>query len=262
MPVSESSSKLEVCVIGSGTGIPSPCRRPPALLARVEGYFLLFDCGAATIWSLAQAGLDYRDLDALWFTHFHPDHTAGLVPLLFAAKSPLYGRKKPLFIGGATGLKDFYGRLHGVYGPSIELDPALLAFEEIEPTGLHAMHFPFGKLSTLPMKHTKESIGYRLETKEGLVFSYSGDTEYCTNAVALAREADLFLCECSFPDDLKTAGHLTPQWAGRVAREAHCKHLVLTHLYPACDEIDVVAACRKQYMGEIVVAEDFMWFRL
>ena len=258
----ETVARLEACVIGSGTGIPNPRRRPPALVVRIKGHFLLFDCGAGTIWSLAEAGMDYRDLDSLWFTHFHPDHTAGLVPLLFAARSPVYGREKPLLIGGATGLKDFFRRLHGVYGSWIELDPALLTFEEIEHSGGAEMKLPFGKLSTLPMDHTKESIGYRLETKDGLVLSYSGDTEYCSNIVTLAREANLFFCECSFPDNLKTTGHLTPEWAGRVAQEAACKCLVLTHLYPVCDEIDVVSACRKEYSGEIVLAEDFMWFRL
>ena len=80
------------------------------------GHLMLFDCGAGTMWGLAEVGLDFRDLDWLWFTHFHPDHTSDLVPLLFAARSPLYGRKKPLVIGGATGLQDFYQRLHGVYG--------------------------------------------------------------------------------------------------------------------------------------------------
>ena len=258
----DSAAKLEVCVIGSGTGIPSRRRRPPALVVRVKGYTLLFDCGAGTIWSLAEAGLDYRDLDSIWFTHFHPDHTAGLVPLLFAARSPDYGRKKPLLIGAATGLKDFFKRLHGVYGSWIELDPALLTIEEIEHTDSTEMELPFGKLFTLPMDHTRESLGYRLETKEGLVLIYSGDTGYCSNIVTLAREADLFLCECSFPDNLEVKGHLTPESAGRVAQEAHCKRLVLIHLYPMCDEIDVVAACGKEYSGEIVLAEDFMWFRL
>ena len=258
----EKVAGLEACVMGSGTGIPNPRRRPPALAVRVGRYFLLFDCGAGTIWSLAEAGLDYRDLDWLWFTHFHPDHTAGLVPLLFAARSPVYGREKPLIVGGAAGLKDFFRRLHEVYGSWIELDSSLLTFEEIEHTGGVAMELPFGKLSTLPMNHTKESLGYRLETKDGLVLSYSGDTEYCSNVVTLAKEADLFFCECSFPDNLKAPGHLTPEWAGRVAQEANCKRLVLTHLYPMCDEIDVVGACRKQYSGEIVLAEDFMWFRL
>jgi ribonuclease BN (tRNA processing enzyme) len=260
--VKKSVAKMEACVVGSGTGIPNPRRRPPALAVRVKGYFLLFDCGAGTIWSLAEVGLDYRDLDWLWFTHFHPDHTAGLVPLLFAARSPVYGREKPLLVGGAAGLKDFFRRLHEVYGRWIELDSSLLTLEEIEHTGGVTTELPFGKLSALPMNHTQESLGYRLETKDGLVLSYSGDTDYCTNIVTLAKEADLFFCECSFPDSLKATGHLTPEWAGRVAQEANCKRLVLTHLYPMCDEIDVKAACRKQYSGEIVLAEDFMWFRL
>ena len=258
----EKVATLEACVIGSGTGIPNPRRQPPSLAVKPKGYFLLFDCGAGTIWSLIEAGLDYRDLDFLWFTHFHPDHTAGLVPLLFAARSPAYGREKPLLVGGATGLKDFFRGLQRVYGSWIELDAALLTFKEIDHTGVVEMDLPFGKLSTLPMVHTTESLGYRLETKDGLVLSYSGDTDYCSNLVTLAREADLFFCECSFPDSLKAAGHLTPEWAGRVAQEANCRRLVLTHLYPMCDEIDVVAACRKKYSGEVVLAEDFMWFKL
>ena len=258
----ESIASLEACVIGSGTGIPNPRRRPPALVVRINGHLLLFDCGAGTIWSLAEAGLDYRDLDYLWLTHFHPDHTAGLVPLLFAARSPIYGRNKPLFVGGATGLQDFYNRLGKVYGNWIELDPGLLTFEEIDHTASAEIDLAFGRLLTLPMAHTKESLGYRLESKDGLILAYSGDTEYCQNLVTLASEADLFFCECSFPDHFETSGHLTPAGAGRVAREAGCKRLVLTHLYPACDEIDVVEACRKEYSGEIIVAEDQMWFRL
>ena len=121
---------------------------------------------------------------------------------------------------------------------------------------------PFGRLIALAMSHTEESLGYRVETKEGLVLAYTGDTGYCSNAVELGRNADLFFCECSFPDDLKTEGHLSPKLAGRVAREAGCKRLVLIHLYPACDEVDVVSACRQEYSGEIVMAEDRMLFRL
>ena len=58
----ESIVRIEACVIGSGTGIPNPRRRPPALVIRLEGHLLLFDCGAGTIWGLAEAGLDFRDL--------------------------------------------------------------------------------------------------------------------------------------------------------------------------------------------------------
>ncbi len=254
-------SGVEVCVIGSGTGIPNR-RRPPALVLRIGGYLLLFDCGAGTIWALGEIGLDFRELDWIWLSHFHPDHTGDLVPLLFAARSPLYGRKKPLLIGGASGLKQFYRRLHHVYGRWIELEPALLSLKEIEPTAPTTINLPFGKLYTLAMAHTKESLGYRLEIDDGPVVSYSGDTDYCDNAVTLAKDADLFFCECSFPDHLKVEGHLSPKWAGRIAREAGCKRLVLVHLYPACDETDLIAACWQNYAGDVVIAEDSMWFRL
>ena len=42
----EKVAGLEACVIGSGTGIPNPRRRPPALAVSVQRYLLLFDCGA------------------------------------------------------------------------------------------------------------------------------------------------------------------------------------------------------------------------
>jgi ribonuclease BN (tRNA processing enzyme) len=149
-----------------------------------------------------------------------------------------------------------------VHGSWIELPPDLLVLREIVPDAAPTLDLPFGSLSALPMAHTAESLGYRLQTRDGLSLAYSGDTDYCANVVALAGEADLFFCECAFPDQLKSEGHLTPRWAGRVAREAGCKRLVLTHLYPACDDIDVMADCSQEFSGEIVVAEDLMWFHL
>ena len=260
--MNKDSALVEVCVIGSGTGIPNPRRRPPALVLRFKNHLLLFDCGAGATWALAEIGLDFRALDWIWLSHFHPDHTGDLVPLLFAARSPRYGRNKPLLIGGATGLKQFYQGLHEVYGRWIEVESALLSFKEVDPTLPATIDLPFGRMYPLAMAHTKESLGYRLETNDGLVVSYSGDTDYCSNVVALGRDADLFFCECSFPDHLKVEGHLSPRWAARIAREARCKCLVLVHLYPACDETDVLAACRRDFSGDVVLAQDFTWFRL
>jgi ribonuclease BN (tRNA processing enzyme) len=249
---------VEVWLLGSGTGIPHPRRRPPALAVRAEECLLLFDCGAGTLWSLAQVGLEFRDLEWLFLSHFHPDHSGDLASLLFAARSAIYGRKKPLVIGGAMGLVDFHKRLCSVYGQWIHLDRELLSLREIEPSRSASLDLPCGRLVTLAMAHTAASLGYRLETRDGAVLAYSGDTDYCVNAVLLAKNADLFVCECSFPDHLKTAGHLSPRWAGRLAREARCRRLVLTHLYPACDAVDVAAACRQEYDGDILVAEDLM----
>jgi len=253
---------VEVWLLGSGTGIPHPRRRPPALAVRTGKHLFLFDCGAGTLWSLAQVGLEFRDLDWLFLTHFHPDHTGDLASLLFAARSPVYGRRKPLTIGGPTGLVGFHKRLSDLYGQWIHLERDLLSLQEIDPSGSASLDLPGDRLVTLPMAHTAASLGFRLETGQGAVIAYSGDTDYCANAVLLAKEADLFICECSFPDHLKTAGHLSPRWAGRLAREARCRCLLLTHLYPACDGVDVAAACRQEYDGDILVAEDLMRLRI
>jgi ribonuclease BN (tRNA processing enzyme) len=86
----------------------------------------------------------------------------------------------------------------------------------------------------------------------------SGDTDYCQSIVDLAREADLLVLECSFPEGRKVEGHLTPSLAGRIASESHCRRLLLTHLYPVCDSADVVGPCRDIFKGDIILAEDLM----
>ena len=57
---------------------------------------------------------------------------------------------------------------------------------------------------------------------------------------------------------MKVAKHLTPTEAGRIASAADVKKVVLTHLYPPCDDIDVKSIVEEQFQGEVVVAEDFM----
>jgi ribonuclease BN (tRNA processing enzyme) len=88
--------------------------------------------------------------------------------------------------------------------------------------------------------------------------AYSGDTDFCENAVGLARDADLLICEAAFPDAMKVKGHLTPSLAGRIAMEAGVKRLLLTHFYPECESIDVEAQCRRTYDGPLILASDLM----
>jgi ribonuclease BN (tRNA processing enzyme) len=57
---------------------------------------------------------------------------------------------------------------------------------------------------------------------------------------------------------MKAEGHLTPSLAGRIGKEARCGKIVLTHLYPICDTVDIAEQCRKEYGGEVVIAEDLM----
>jgi ribonuclease BN (tRNA processing enzyme) len=92
--------------------------------------------------------------------------------------------------------------------------------------------------------------------------AYSGDSEPCDGLVAAARGADLFICEAAMPDEKKVPGHMTPSLAGLMAERAQARRLVLTHLYPACDGVDIVKQAQGTYKGPVMAAEDLMSFVL
>ena len=119
------------------------------------------------------------------------------------------------------------------------------------------MKFAGFDVETLPVLHSDSSIGFRVEAG-GKSLVYSGDTDYCENIVRLGKSADLLILECSFPDERKATGHLTPTIAGRIAREASCKKLLLTHFYPVFQGHDIVKESQKEFSGEILLAEDGM----
>ena len=124
------------------------------------------------------------------------------------------------------------------------------------------MHDTPIKIVSLPTQHNPESIAYRLIGPAGETVVYSGDTDFCDNLVTLAQDADLLICESSFPDQQKVSGHLSPSSAGRIAQSAGVRHLVLTHFYPACEQVDIMAECRQTYSGRLTLAEDLMQFEL
>ena len=84
----------------------------------------------------------------------------------------------------------------------------------------------------------------------------------CPNVVRLGRGADLFLLECSVPDKRKVAGHLTPEECGRIAADAGCRHLVLTHFYPVFEGCTPRRCVRRAFRGRLTFARDFTAFTL
>jgi ribonuclease BN (tRNA processing enzyme) len=247
---------MEIIIIGSGTGVPSLRRGSPATVIRVGGHLLLLDSGSGTLRRLLEAGVDFKQVEYLFYSHFHPDHTADLAPFLFASN---YGsdevRNHGLTIIGPPGMAAFYEKLKGVYGKWIMPQGYSLSIEEVSSGEIPFADF---SVSGFPLAHTDHSMGFRITGEGGKVVSYSGDTDYCANLIALARDAGVLIVECSFPDDRKVEGHLTPSLAGRAAREAGCKKVVLTHLYPPCDSHDVVGAVKREFAGAVALAEDFM----
>jgi ribonuclease BN (tRNA processing enzyme) len=204
---------------------------------------------------MLEAGITYRDMDLLLYTHIHPDHVSDFVPILFACKYAELPREKDLLCIGGPGFKRYFEKLKKIYGTWIAPQSYHLRVQE-------ASRRPFVfrdlRIFSEPMAHISESIGYRIEFKDRKSMAVSGDTDYCQNIIDLAFQVDLLVLECSFPDGKKVEGHLTPSLAGRIALESGCKKLLLTHLYPACDQFDILKECREAFKGETVLADDLM----
>lgn len=243
---------MELIVLGSGCGVPSPTRGSPGLVLKVGDEPFLFDSGSGTLERLLRAGIDYRQVDYIFYTHRHTDHTIDLASFLLATvATPGFQRERDLFIVGPKGFQRFFEKLLSLY-PWLKPRSYRVNVREVWQGRLRSS---LCMVEARPTGHTPDSIGYRVEA-EGKVFVYSGDAVYCPSLVRLARKADLMVLECSFPNELEAEGHLTPSLAGKIATEAGARRLVLIHLYPVCDQYDIEGQCRAVYHGEIIIAQD------
>lgn len=250
---------MELIVLGSGTCVPSLKRGSSGLVVKADNKIILIDSGSGTLNRLLKLGITYCDVDIICYTHIHPDHIADLVPFLFTCRYGDLPRQKDLLITGGEGFIDFFNRLKGVFNHWLDADRYKLDLKEIVNETIIVGNL---KITTCQPSHIKESVSYRFELSDGRSIVLSGDTGYSENVISLGRDADILVLECSFPDDLKTEGHLSPSGAGEIAAKSKCKKLVLTHFYPLCEKYDLKAECRKTYKGELVLAEDLMKFEV
>lgn len=93
------------------------------------------------------------------------------------------------------------------------------------------------------------------------VAAFVMDTAWCDGAVALAAGADLLVCEATFSDaeeDRALAwGHMTAGQAGRLAKEAGARKLVITHFsqrHP--DATPLAEEAAAAFGAEVVAARD------
>jgi ribonuclease BN (tRNA processing enzyme) len=209
---------------------------------------------------LLEAGFHYRDVDYLFYTHIHPDHTHDLVPFLFATKhTPGYKRTKPLHLIGPPGFKNFFSKLMDLFGEWVLSEEYELEIEEMKEGAQRS--FSDWEVSTRILEHSVPSLAYRF-TDGSVVAVISGDTSYCRAIVEHSLGADLLVIECSFPTDLAVHGHLTPESTSQIARECGCKRLVITHMYPIVSPEILAEACRRGYEGEVIPGRDLLKIEL
>jgi len=246
---------MKIIVLGSGTCVPSLKRNAPGYYLEADESRVLVDCGSGTLLQLERAGKSYKDIDAVFITHRHPDHFADLMPLIHALiATPDLKRDRPLFIIAPEGFKEYYDRSIGtLINQYLKFSLKFIVMED---------KLEFGPLQVFAAKtlHSTDSIAYRFEHMERSAV-FTGDTDYDQGIIELSRCADLLIADCSFPDSMKAKGHLSAKECGLVAKNAEVKKLILSHLYPAgTPDIERVGESRAVFDGEVLLAEDLMEF--
>ena len=257
------SPRLNVTILGSGTCVPSLERSSCSVLLEIDHKNMVIDMGPGTMRRLLRTEKAIGQISHIVLSHFHPDHSGELVPFLFASKYPVHTKRQtPLTIIAGNGFYGFFSGLRSVYGEWIDIGGDLLNIVELVNTARAEQSFDDFALESMPVKHRPESLAYRITAPHGVSVVYSGDTDVCDSLVDIAKDADLFICESAFPDDLKKEGHLTPSRAGEIATRSNVRKLVLTHFYPECETADIEEECRKTYSGPLVLAQDLMKIQL
>ena len=251
---------MKLVVLGSGTSVPHPQRASAAFWLETEAGSVLLDCSADAAHRMAEEDLDWPNLDAIWISHLHLDHCGGLAPLLFGMKwaPQTEGRRKPLKVFGCEGVKKLLKAIDESYQYGLFQQP--FPFEVYEfPATKTARTFEVlkgTKAQMISTPHRPESLAIRLTDSSGATLVYSSDTGYAESLADFARDADLLILECSFYRNKPTANHLELADAMHIAQLAMPRKLLLTHLYPEWDGIDLVSKAKRLWAGETIAAYD------
>ncbi len=246
---------MRLTVVGSGTISLSATRGCAAYLVQAGEQQILFDCGPGAAHTMARHGMDWWGVTHVVLTHFHLDHIGDLPTLIFAWRHARFeARTAPLTIIGPPGTIDLLKRWASALGewlttpgfPVEIIESALEAPCQLaDGVVLHSRSVP----------HTAESVAYSLE-HGGKRLVYTGDTGEDLSLGAWAAGCDLLLAECSLPDSMPVAIHLTPRQTAALAVRAAPGMLVVTHMYPPLEGIDLRAELGARWAGPTVIATD------
>jgi len=276
----EPTGSTQLVLLGTGTPNAEPDRSGPALAVVVNGTPYLVDAGPGVVRRAAAArdagieALDPPNLDIVFLTHLHSDHTVGLPDLIFTPWT--LGRTKPLRIFGPRGTKAMARHLEKAYRQDVHirldgLEPANRTGWRVQVHDVEAglvYQDANVRVTAFLVRHGswKQAFGYRFDTPDRSIV-VSGDTAP-TDAVARACDG----CDILVHEVYSQAGFekRSPAWQryhsafhtsavqlSRLAARAHPHMLVLTHvlLWESTPE-DLIAEVHSAFDGEVVYGRD------
>ena len=248
---------MKLVILGSGTSVPHAQRASAAHWLETDSGTLLLDCSPDAAHRMAEEQLDWPNLDVIWISHFHLDHLGGLATFLFGTRwaPQTQHRQKPLVIYGGAGLRTLLRTFDEANDYKLFKQSFAVEVREVA-AGEEFDVLPGLRMFTTSTPHTRESMAIRVTDTNDASFVYTSDTGYADEIADFARGADLLLMECSFWRNKPMNTHLELADAMKIAHLAGPRKVVLTHLYPEWDGVDLVAEAGRLWDGEVIAASD------
>ncbi|GIJ12500.1 MBL fold metallo-hydrolase [Micromonospora andamanensis] len=206
------------------------------------------DAGSGTLAQL-QRHVRLDELDAIWISHLHADHSADLLTAYYGALYADIQLTAPIPLYGPPGIA---GRLaHFLTNTDIR-SPMEFAFAVEELHDGHQVRVGALTLTSRAVAHGIPAFALRVETTERSLV-YSGDTAPCPGLTSLAKGCDVLLCEAESAQ-APSAGeqvHHTPEDAGDTARAAQAGRLIVTHVGRFLTPQQAVARAKTRFDGPI-----------
>lgn len=236
---------LKLTIIGFWGGYPRLNEASAGYLLEEDGFQIMIDFGSGVL-SKMQNIVQPEQLDAVILSHYHPDHVADIGVLQHA-------RLIQNFLGNKSACLPIYGH------PFDKEEFSKLTYRKItkgvaiEPQKTLTIG-PF-RVQFLKTNHPVPCFAMRFEAK-GKSLVYTADTAFKEEFIPFSAQADLLVCECNFYKDQegKNAGHMNSHDAGKLARAANVKELLLTHLPHYGEHSNLVKEAAEKYSGSISLA--------
>ena len=215
--------------LGSSAGIPTKNRGVTSLMVSTRKYDIMIDCGEGTYIKWINEGYKWKRLKYILITHMHPDHTAGLIPLIFYRN--ILRIETPLTIYGPSILEKYIEQSLSMQGVNLKFN---IHFNSIENDNDFNLNDNLS-VKTLKLEHKIFCVGYRLNDNNNSIV-FITDTLPIRKTIEFSLEAEHFIHESTFTDDNKTLAlntkHTTINQAVELGKKANVKQIYLTHFSP------------------------------
>jgi ribonuclease BN (tRNA processing enzyme) len=211
---------------------------------------MLVDLGPTALCSMDRFDIRTDDVDLLFFTHLHGDHTAGW-PFLLLHLALKDHRRRPLEIFGPVGTREcLEGLVQLCYAEIVEKVAFDIHYHELPVArNTNVEVLPGLTVDSFPMTHHPTSLGYRFN-KDGFKLGVSGDTAWCEDLERLTCGTQLSVLECTSVESLGVAHLCLDEIRSHVERLG-AGQILLVHL---TDE--VAADLGRDPIARVIASHD------